>query len=47
MLTFTVPAELRPMARAEPHALYAALFSAASDTIKGFGARKLKAELGQ
>ena len=47
MLTFTVPTELRPLARAEPHAVYAVLFSAASDTIKGFGERKLKAELGQ
>jgi Putative transposase/Transposase zinc-binding domain len=47
MLTFTLPAELRPLAQAEPHAVYAALFSAASDTIKGFGTRKLKAELGQ
>ena len=47
MLTFTLPAELRPLSTAEPHAVYAALFSAASDTIRGFGERKLKAELGQ
>ena len=47
MVTFTLPAELRPLAQAEPHAVYSTLFSAASDTIKGFGARKLKAELGQ
>ncbi len=47
MVTFTLPAELRPLSAAAPHAVYSALFSAASDTIKGFGTRKLKAELGQ
>ena len=47
MVTFTLPAELRPLAQAEPHAVYSALFSAASQTIQGFGTRKLKAELGQ
>jgi len=47
MVTFTLPAELRPLAQAEPHAVYSALFRAASQTIQGFGTRKLKAELGQ
>ena len=47
MLTFTLPAELRPLAMARPRALYAALFEAAAQTVKGFGRRKLKADLGQ
>lgn len=47
MLTFTLPAGLRPLACARPKAVYAALFHAASATIKGFGKRKLKAQLGQ
>lgn len=47
MVTFTLPAELRPLAQAAPAAVYSALFSAAADTLKGFGERKLKAELGQ
>ncbi len=47
MLTFTLPAGLRPLALAQPRAIYSALFNAASETIKGFGERKLKAELGQ
>jgi hypothetical protein len=47
MITFTLPAGLRPLALAQPRALYAALFEAASQTVKGFGVRKLKAELGQ
>lgn len=47
MVTFTLPAGLRPLAQAQPQAVYAALFSAAAQTIKGFGQRKLKAELGQ
>jgi Transposase zinc-binding domain/Putative transposase len=46
MLTFTLPAQLRALARAEPHAVYSALFTAASQTIVGFGARKLQADLG-
>ncbi len=45
MLTFTLPAGLRPLALAQPKAIYSALFHAASETIKGFGQRKLKAEL--
>ena len=47
MVTFTLPAELRPLAAAQPRAVYAALFAAASETLKGFGARQLGAELGQ
>jgi hypothetical protein len=47
MVTFTLPAQLRPAALAQPEAVYSALFRAASDTLKGFAHRKLKAELGQ
>jgi hypothetical protein len=47
MVTFTLPAELRPLAQAKPYAVYAALCAAASQTIQGFGERKLKAKLGQ
>jgi hypothetical protein len=47
MVTFTLPAQLRPAAQAQPEAVYSALFRAASETLKGFAARQLKAELGQ
>lgn len=47
MVTFTLPAQLRAAALAQPDAVYSALFRAASGTLKGFAARKLKAELGQ
>lgn len=47
MITFTLPAGLRPLAQHRPRTVYSALFEAAASTIKGFGARKLKAELGQ
>lgn len=47
MITFTLPAGLRPLAQAQPRAVYAALFEAASLTVQGFGAHQLKAELGQ
>ncbi len=47
MVTFTLPAPLRATAQTHPEALYAALFRAASQTLKGFAARKLNAELGQ
>lgn len=47
MVTCTLPAGLRPLAAAQPRAVYAALFAAASSTLKGFGARKLKAQMGQ
>lgn len=46
MVTFTLPAALRPLAQVQPHAVYSALFTAAAETLKGFGERKLKAELG-
>lgn len=38
---------MRALAQAQPRAVYSALFSAASDTVKGFGMHLLKAELGQ
>jgi len=47
LVTFTLPAPLRSAAQAQPEAVYSALFHAASDTLKGFAERKLKAELGQ
>lgn len=47
MVTFTLPAGLRPLAQAQPRTVYSALFAAASETLKGFAARKLKAQLGQ
>lgn len=47
MITFTLPDGLRSLARREPGSVYNALFAAASNTLKGFGERKLKAELGQ
>jgi hypothetical protein len=47
MVTFTLPAQLRAAALAQPEAVYSALFRAASETLKGFAARKLEAELGQ
>ena len=47
MVTFTLPAGLRALAQAQQRAVYSALFWAASETLKGFGERKLKAELGQ
>ena len=47
MVTFTLPAGLRPLAAAQPKAVYSALFAAASEALKGFGARKLKAQMGQ
>lgn len=47
MVTFTVPALLRPTAQAHPEAVYAALFRAAAETLQGFAAHKLNAEIGQ
>jgi hypothetical protein len=48
MVTFTLPAGLRPLAAAHPKAVYAALFEAASSTLTTFGKNgKLHAELGQ
>lgn len=47
MVTFTLPAELRALAARQPATVYAALFAAASSTLKGFAERKLHSELGQ
>ncbi|MFO0029918.1 MAG: transposase [Pseudomonadota bacterium] len=47
MVTFTLPAELRPLALAQPAVVYAALLRAASDTLSGFAERKLHARIGQ
>lgn len=47
MITFTLPDGLRGLTHREPRIVYNALFAAASNTLKGFGKHKLKAELGQ
>jgi hypothetical protein len=47
MVTFTLPAELRPLAHAQPGPVYAALLRAATDTLAGFAQRKLRAQIGQ
>ena len=44
MVTFTLPAQLRPLARAEPKRMYSLLLSVAADTLKSFG---LSANWGQ
>ena len=48
MVTFTLPAELRPLARRQPRAVYAALMRCAAETLKRFGLNKngFNAELG-
>ncbi len=46
MVTFTVPYELRSLARRNPKALYQAMFTAASSTLKDFARRQSKGELG-
>jgi len=47
MVTFTLPAELRPLAKANPRTMYALLFQCAVTTLKDFGRNKkgLEAEL--
>ncbi len=45
-VVFTLPAELRPLARYAPSAVYGALFRAAQRTLLEFGARRLKGTLG-
>ena len=47
MLTFTLPSEIHPLARAEQPTLYALLFEAAIETLRQFGLkdRRLQAEL--
>jgi predicted RNA-binding Zn-ribbon protein involved in translation (DUF1610 family) len=37
LVTFTLPAELRPLAWSHQRAVYAAMFAAASETLKAFG----------
>lgn len=48
MATFTLPAELRPLARCHPKTVYAVLFDCAVSTLKDFGANspKLGADIG-
>jgi len=46
MATFTLPAQLRGLARSRPKAVFTALFQAASDTLKTFGRNNLGIELG-
>ncbi|MEA3275305.1 MAG: transposase, partial [Pseudomonadota bacterium] len=48
LVTFTLPAELRPLAWSHQRTLYSALFSAASQTLKQFGLdpKHLGAEIG-
>jgi hypothetical protein len=45
-VVFTLPAELRPLARFAPHVVYGALFSSASRTLLELGKRRLGATLG-
>ena len=45
-VVFTVPAELRPLARFAPRAFYDELFAAVRDTLAGFAKRRLRAQLG-
>ncbi len=48
MATFTLPAELRPVARRQPREIYALLFACAASTLKDFGVNpgKLGANIG-
>lgn len=46
MVTFTLPYELRSLARSNPKALYQAMFAVASSTLKGFANRQDKGQLG-
>ena len=43
---FTVPSELRPLARKEPRAVYDALFQAASETLQELASTHVGAMLG-
>jgi hypothetical protein len=45
-VVFTLPAELRPLCRANPKALYDLLFASASQSLLDFGRRELGAQLG-
>lgn len=46
MVTFTLPYELRSVARTNPKALYQAMFTVASNILKDFAKRQDKGELG-
>jgi len=48
MVTFTLPAELRPLAQSHPQEIYAMLFACSASTLKDFGLnpKKLGAEIG-
>ena len=48
MVTYTLPAEFRPLARRHPQEIYALLFACAASTLKDFGLNqnKLGAEIG-
>jgi hypothetical protein len=45
-VVFTLPSELRPLARFRPKAIYDALFHAASETLLELGSSRLRATLG-
>lgn len=45
-VVFTLPAELRPLARAHPREVYNALFAAAKDTLMTLGQQELQGQLG-
>lgn len=46
MVTFTLPFELRVLARYQPKILYQTMFKVVSKVLKGFAARQFKAEIG-
>jgi hypothetical protein len=46
MVTFTLPYELRPLARKNPKALYQSMFSVAASVLKDFAKRKHGGEIG-
>ncbi|MBE4066607.1 transposase [Vibrio parahaemolyticus] len=46
MVTFTLPYELRSLARSAPRSLYQAMFRVASSTLKDFAHRQTQGELG-
>jgi hypothetical protein len=46
MVTFTLPYELRPLARSNAKALYQSMFTVAASVLKSFAARNKKGELG-
>ncbi|WP_232011705.1 transposase [Moritella yayanosii] len=46
MVTFTLPSELRPLARSQPKALYQSMLSVAASILKDFARRKHGGEIG-